>query len=87
MKNTNEEQTQKQVAGRKQHLVSTHEYGDPPTVAEVIEKLQNMPQHLRCYFRPKYHGSMTHVDEIPIHYKGISKMEPVGKPQQVTFLC
>ena len=70
-----------------QRLVSTHKYGDPPTVAEVIEKLQDMPQDLRCYFRPKYHGKMEHVDEIPLHYLGICEMEPEGKPRQVTFLC
>lgn len=70
-----------------QRLVSTHKYGDPPTVSEVIEKLQEMPQHLRCYFRPKYHGAMDYVDEIPLHYHGICEMEPEGKPRQVTFLC
>ena len=68
-------------------LVSTRKYGDPPTVAEVIERLQEMPQHLRCYFRPKYHGAMDYVDEIPLHYLGICEMEPKGKPRQVTFLC
>lgn len=70
-----------------QRLVSTRQYGDPPTVAEVIEKLQEMPQHLRCYFRPKYHGAMDYVDEVPLHYLGISEMAPEGKPRQVTFLC
>jgi len=70
-----------------QCLVSTHKYGDPPTVAEVIERLQEMPQHLRCYFRPKYHGAMDYVDEIPLHYLGICEMEPEGRPRQVTFLC
>jgi|DEB0MinimDraft_4_1074332.scaffolds.fasta_scaffold01926_15 hypothetical protein len=70
-----------------QCLVSTHKYGDPPTVAEVIERLKEMPQHLRCYFRPKYHGAMDYVDEIPLHYLGICEMEPEGRPRQVTFLC
>ena len=68
-------------------LVSTRKYGDPPTVAEVIELLQEMPGHLRCYFRPKYHGSLDYVDEIPLHYHGICEMEPEGMPRQVTFLC
>jgi hypothetical protein len=64
-----------------------YRYGEPPTVGAVIERLKEMPPDLLCYFRPKYHGSMTYVDEIPIHYKGISLMEPEGQPQQVTFLC
>lgn len=68
-------------------FVSTREYGDPPTVAEVIEKLQKMPPDLRCYFRPKYHGAMNYTDEIPLHFNGICEMEPKGKPNQVTFLC
>ena len=68
-------------------LVSTHKYGDPPTVAEVIERLQEMPQHLRCYFRPKYHGSLDFTDEIPLHYYGICEQEKNGRQPQVTFLC
>ena len=80
--------TPPQVEQVGQHcLVSTHEYGDPPTVAEVIEVLQKMPQYLRCYFRPKYHGAMDYVDEIPLHYRGIREMETGGPPRQVTFLC
>jgi len=76
---------EEQVAQR--CLVSTHKYGDPPTVAEVIARLQEMPQHLRCYFRPKYHGAMDYVDEIPLHLLGICETEPEGKSRQVTFLC
>ncbi len=79
--------TPTQVTESGRCLVSKHNYGDPPTVAEVIERLQQMPQELRCFFRPKYHGNMSFTDEIPLHYHGICLMEPPGKPTQVTFLC
>lgn len=63
------------------------EYGGPPTVAEVIEQLQGMPPHLRCYVRPKYHGNLRAQDEIPLNHAGICVTEPEGKAPQVTFLC
>ena len=59
---------------------------DPPTVAQVIERLRQLPPDARCYVRPKYHGSMTYVDEAPLRCNGIGITEPQGKPSQVTFL-
>jgi hypothetical protein len=61
-------------------------YGDAPTVAEVIAKLKEMPQNAKCYVRTKYHGASTYVEDIPLHYRGISEMHPEGKPINVTFL-
>ena len=63
----------------------------PSTVREIIEKLQKLPQDLPCYVRPKYHGTVRYVDDVPININGISEMEPSKSPEgvkedHVTFL-
>jgi hypothetical protein len=59
----------------------------PATVAEIIERLQNLPQDLPCYFRPKYFGDVDRTDVVPVNRNGISRMCPDGEPDQVHFLC
>jgi len=63
-----------------------------PTVAQVIIKLQTMPQELPCYFRPKYHGTVKGWEDVPVNLNGISDMEEYTinsehQPRRVTFLC
>lgn len=62
------------------------EYGDPPTVAEVISELQKLPQDAKCFVRTKYHGNSNWAEDIPLNHAGISEMQPIGEPVNVTFL-
>ena len=61
----------------------------PSTVKEIIEKLQQLPQDLPCYIRPKYYGTVTYLDDAPVNINGISEMEPIKFSEikeHVTFL-
>ena len=65
----------------------------PATVKEIIERLQQLPQDLPCYIRPKYYGRVEKYEDVPIHLNGISEMEAnknSGKcfvnEEHVTFL-
>lgn len=61
----------------------------PSTVKEIIEKLQQLPQDLPCYIRPKYWGTLEWCDEAPININGISEMERSvlnDGEENVTFL-
>lgn len=62
-----------------------------PTVAEVIAKLQKLPQDLPCYFRPKYHGDVSAFEEVTVNLHGIGPMTPPNGlsevPDRVVFLC
>ena len=62
------------------------QYGDAPTVAEVIAELNRMPQNAKCYVRTKYHGDSNWAEDIPINHRGIGEMHPNGEPINVTFL-
>lgn len=62
----------------------------PATVKEIIEKLQQLPQDLPCYIRPKYYGIVKPYYDVPINVNGISEMEPLKDNnlirEHVTFL-
>jgi len=61
----------------------------PSTVKEIIEKLQQLPEDLPCFVRPKYWGTLKSYCEAPIHINGISEMEPIKDSEiqeHVTFL-
>ena len=67
-------------------------YGEPATVAEIIEALKKLPPDYPCYFRPKYYGTVKYTDDVPIHLNGIGEMHPdqkvyPNKTKNVTFLC
>jgi hypothetical protein len=59
------------------------------TVAEIITKLHSLPQDLPCYFRPKYHGDVSHFEEVPVDLCGITPMVPPNSEvlDRVVFLC
>jgi hypothetical protein len=64
-------------------------YMKPSTVKEIIEKLQQLPQDLPCYVRPKYWGTLKPYYDAPININGISEMEPIKfteVKEHVTFL-
>ena len=48
---------------------------NPPTVAELIAKLQTMPQDLPVYLRSKYTGETDPFEDYPVNINGVSKME------------
>lgn len=59
------------------------------TVEEIIKRLQELPQDLPCYFRPKYYGIVKPYHDVPINVNGISLMEPIKfsvVKEHVTFL-
>lgn len=58
----------------------------PPTVAEVIKKLQELPQNLPVYLRSKYTGDVRWCDDHPININGISEMVNTDLGKHVTFL-
>ena len=59
---------------------------EPATVEEIIKRLQQLPQDLPCYFRPKYSGTIEPWECVSIMVNGISEMEG-GNGNNVTFLC
>ena len=61
-------------------------YPTPPTVAEVVAKLLELPQDLPMYARPKYCGRIEPYEDVPVHLNGIGEMHPAEKPKNVTFL-
>ena len=62
---------------------------DGATVAEIITKLQSLPQDLPCYFRPKYYGDVSAFEEVATNLHGIGPMTPPNSevPDRVVFLC
>lgn len=61
----------------------------PSTVKDIIEKLQQLPQDLPCYIRPKYWGNLDWCDDAPINVNGIGEMEGseyTNNTANVTFL-
>lgn len=56
------------------------------TVAELIAKLQTMPQNLPVFVRPKYHGTMEWSDDVPVLVTGVAEMHPKDGPKNVTLL-
>lgn len=65
--------------------MKTHDV-TPSTVREIIAKLQMFPQHLPCYVRPKYHGTVNFCDDVSVVARQISEMHPENEPDNVTFL-
>ena len=57
-----------------------------PTVAEIIKKLQELPQELPCYLRSKYTGDVRWCDDHPVNLNGIGEMENTDLGKHVTFL-
>ena len=45
------------------------------TVAEIITKLQTLPQNAPVYVRSKYTGNTDPFEDYPLSVNGISKME------------
>lgn len=57
----------------------------PSTVKELIEKLQQLPQDLPVYVRPKYTGILSWCDDASVNVNGVSVME-TDSGNNVTFL-
>lgn len=61
-----------------------------PTVAEIIKKLEKMPQNAPCFIRSKYTGATEPFESYPVNLHGISETHGVqanGYPEiKVEFL-
>lgn len=63
------------------------EYGDPPTVGELIKELEKFDKNLRVFVRPKYHGTLRSYESAPVHLRGIARtVEEGGSSEQLTML-
>lgn len=63
------------------------EYGDPPTVGELIKELEKFDKNLRVFVRPKYHGTLRSYESAPVHLRGIARtVEEDGSSEQLTML-
>lgn len=59
---------------------------NPPTVKELIERLQTLPPDLKVYLRSKYTGSTIYSEDYPVNINGVCEMRPANEDKNVTFL-